>query len=200
MVLASEASLEVHEGIIDAHAPAQVQDAATALVSPFCALNHEQSGSFVFVPGLFAPAAVVVSVSRSGYEDRAADCTIAVAGDTDAQVEAQIGQPLVVGAGEVEELGCVDASHTAPVETPENPKRFERVALAERTPQVTRNLRRARARSERRPSGHCRVSSQHCGDRATVWLRRLMETKSMSGASTNNQSCAQRVRAEDAGH
>jgi hypothetical protein len=46
MVLTSEASLKVHEGIIDSHATAQVQDAAAALASPFRALNCEQMLSY----------------------------------------------------------------------------------------------------------------------------------------------------------
>ena len=86
MVLASEASLEVHEGIIDAQAPAQVQDTAAALASPLRALNHEQSGSLVFMASLIAPAQVIMRVSRSRYEDGAADGTILMPSDTDAHV------------------------------------------------------------------------------------------------------------------
>ncbi|MGC1380616.1 MAG: hypothetical protein WA814_06285 [Candidatus Baltobacteraceae bacterium] len=129
MVLASEASFEVHEGIIYAQAPAQVQEAAAALSSPLRALNHEQSGSLVFMASLIAPAQVIVRVSWSGYKDGTADGTIIMPSDTDAHVGTQSGEPFVIGPGEVEEVGGADTSHIALVETPENPKLFEGVAL-----------------------------------------------------------------------
>lgn len=56
MLFASEASLEVHEGIVDEQGATQVQTAAIALASPFRAFDEEQSGSFVFIASLIVRA------------------------------------------------------------------------------------------------------------------------------------------------
>lgn len=78
---------------------------------------------------LIAPAEVIVSIDWSGYEDGGTDGTFVMPGYTDAHIGTQPGEPLVVRPGEVEELGGADTSHIALIETPENPKLFDGVAL-----------------------------------------------------------------------